>query len=334
MRTRKTIILFLCFLIAFSAKSQSETVIDTIKINLTKPDKNEKPNTNLETMRNVEPARFLPMYETRQNFENQPYSTKTFELPKFDYTLEAYMARTTPNPLAARSPFAYDFSHGGILPLSSSSFISAFQGRKTYMLIGTLEQVGGSYTYFTDRLRATAGVSVDKYRENVQTKYDANINAEINYLLSDNVMFTLFGAHSLSADKNVFSRGMYGGRPQTYYGGNVQFTIFDRLDIKTGVYGANYSISGRRNNDFGFNADVGFWLTDRLKIAGMGQYSLNNSYGAMSQGMGMYPQSYYGGYLEFKVNDNWGVRGGGQRQFDIRKGKWVTIPYFEIVSYK
>lgn len=333
MKITRTIILFLFLTIAVSANSQSETTVDTIKTYLIKPETNKKNGTNFESPRNLYPVRLLPLTETVHNLENT-YSAKPFELPKFDYVLESYIARTTPNPLAARSPFAYDFNYGGILPLSANSFISAFQSRKTYPLIGTLENVGGSYTYFNDRIRATAGVSVDKYRENVQTKYDANINAEINYLLSDNVMFTLFGTHSLSPTKDVFSRGMYSGHPQTYYGGNVQFTAFDKLDIKTGVYGANYSINGRRNNDFGFNADVGLWLTDRVKIAGMGQYSLRNSYGAMSQGMGMYPQTYYGGYLEFKVNESWGVRGGALQQFDIRKGKWITVPYFEIVSYK
>jgi hypothetical protein len=333
MKSQKIIILFLFLLIAFYAKSQSETVIDTVKTNLIKPEKDTKPSINLDYPQNMYPLRLFPLTEKMQQFKS-PYSQKYFELPKFDYALESYMAKSTPNLLAARSPFAYDFSHGGIMPLSSNSFISAFQSRKTYMLIGTLENVGGSYTFFTDRLRVTTGISADKYRENEQIKYDANINAEIQYLLSTNAKLTLFGTYSLSPAKDVFSRGMYSGRPQTYYGGNVQFSLFDMLDLKTGVYGANYSINGRRNNDFGFNADIGLWVTDRLKIAGMGQYSLYNNNGAMSQGMGMYPQTYYGGYLEFKVNDIWGVRGGALRQFDIRKGKWITVPYFEIVSYK
>ena len=332
MKTPKIIALFLFLLIVFSAKSQSETtVIDTIKTNLIQPEADEKTLPHIETPKDV--IRFLPVNATMQNFENF-YSAKPFELPKLDYVLESYITRTTPNPLATRNPFAYDFSYGGILPLSSNSFFTASQSRKTYMLIGTLENIGGSYTFFTDRMQVTTGISVDKYRENTKTKYDANINTEINYLLSENAMLTLFGMHSLSPTKDVYSRGMYGGRPQTYYGGNIQFSLFEMLDIKTGIYGANYSLHGHNNNDYGFNTDIGLWLTDRLKIGGMGQYSLRNSYGEMSQGMGMYPQTYYGGYLEFKVNDNWGVRGGAQRQFDIRKGKWITIPYFEIVSYK
>jgi hypothetical protein len=35
----------------------------------------------------------------------------------------------------------------------------------------------------------------------------------------------------------------------------------------------------------------------------------------------------------FKVNENFGIRGGALQKFDIRKGKWVIIPYFEFVKY-
>lgn len=321
-------------LTAIFAKSQSEQIIDTIKTNLIQLEKNDEINTktNSEIIKNAYPSKLFPASEVNSN-SNYNDISKPFELPQYDYLLESYIARTTPNPLAVRTPLSYDFNHGGYMGLSSNSFLTTFQSRKTYMLIGTIENVGGAYTYFTNRLRFTTAVSVDKYRENDKSKYDANISAEIDYMLSDKVMLNVFGMHSLSRNKNLFSHGMYGGRPQTYYGSNINFAITNNFYIKTGFYGTNYSINGVNNNDFGFNGDIGLWLTDRVKIAGIGQYSLRNSYGSMSQGMGTYPQTYYGGYLEFKVNENFGVRGGALRQFDIRKGKWVTTPYFEFVKY-
>jgi hypothetical protein len=260
-------------------------------------------------------------------------TAKIFELPDFDYGLESYLAKTTPNPLAVRTPLSYDFAHAGFMPLSSNSFITTFQNRKTYMLIGTKEAVGGAYNYINGRLSLSAGVSVDKYRQAGNSKFDANINAEANYLLSERVALTVFGIHSFSKTKDFYSLGMYNGRPQTYYGGNINFGLTDNLYIQTGVYGANYSIGGSRKNDYGFNGEIGYWITDRVKVAGMGQYSVRNSYGSMSQGMGMYPQSYYGGYIELKVTESFVVRVGALQQFDIKKGKWITVPYFEFVKY-
>ncbi|MDR1983695.1 MAG: hypothetical protein LBQ28_02580 [Prevotellaceae bacterium] len=334
MKAAKTILVSGFLFIAISAKSQSEQVVDTVKTNFNQSETKEKinVNTNTETIKNIYPVRLFPAPETNSAYNN-PYSSKSFELPRYDYTLESYIAKTTPNPLAAQTPLSYDFNHGGYLGLTRNSFLATYQSRKTYMLIGTIENVGGSYTYFTDRLQFSTGISADKYREDDKSKYDININAEINYLLSDKVMLNVFGMHSLDDNKNLISRGMYGGRPQTYYGSNINFAVTDKFYIKTGFYGANYSINGAHNNDFGFNGDIGYWITDRVKIAGMGQYSLRNSYGTMSQGMGMYPQTYYGGYLEFKVNENFGVRAGALQQFDIRKGKWTTVPYFEFVKY-
>jgi hypothetical protein len=338
MKALKTIFTHGFLLIAIFAKSQSEQVVDTIKTHLNQSEQNEKINStaNPEIIKDAYPLRLFPISGINLNNDfNSNYTgfSKSFELPEYDYQLESYIARTSPNPLVALTPMSYDFNHAGYLGLSTNSFITTFQSRKTYMLIGTVENIGSAYTYVTNRLQFTASVSVDKYRENDKSKYDANISAELDYMLSNKIMLNIFGMRSIDRNKNIFSRGMYGRHPQTYYGSNINFAVTDNFYIKTGFYGTNYSIDRMNNNDFGFNGDIGLWITDKVKIAGMGQYSLRNSYGEMSKGMGMYPQTYYGGYLEFKVTENFGVRGGALRQFDIRKGKWVTVPYFEFVSY-
>jgi hypothetical protein len=334
MKMQKTIILLMFLMISIAAKSQSEQVNDTTKIDVTLPKTNEL-NTTQPTENNLYPYRLFPA--SNVDFYGKTIignNTKVFELPDFDYRLESYLARTTPNPLAVRTPLSYDFTHTGFMPLSRNSFLTAFQNRRTYMLIGTIESVGGNYNYQAGRFSLSTGVSVDKYRHQGDSKFDANLNAEINYLLSDRVTLNAFGMHSFSKSKDFYSRGMYGGRPQTYYGGNINFELTDNLYIQTGVYGANYSIGGNSKNDYGFRGEIGYWITDRVKIAGMGQYSVRNSYGSATQGMGgMYPQSYYGGYIEFKVTESFGVRGGATQQFDARKGKWVTVPYFEFVKY-
>jgi hypothetical protein len=47
----------------------------------------------------------------------------------------------------------------------------------------------------------------------------------------------------------------------------------------------------------------------------------------------MYPQTSYGGSVEFKVTDSWGVMTGMEREFDPFRGKWVNRPFIFPVFY-
>jgi hypothetical protein len=319
------------FTISFAANAQTESGKDSVNIHFSKPEQIIQ-NSNVAEPENAYPSKlFVP--EIKNSIPK--ISNYNFTMPRYDYGLEAHITRTTPNPLAVKTPMSADFYHSGVMPLSANSFLTASQNRQTYMLIGTKENLGGAYNFATERLFFSTGISVDKYIGiGNKSTFDANINMQLQYLISDRITLSAFASHYFDKNKDFISAGMFASRPQTYYGGNLNFAVTERFYIQGGAYGANDSVFGNRQNDYGFNADVGLWLTDRVKVAGMGQYSVRNGRGQMSQGMGMYPQTYYGGYIEFKVTEDFGVRGGAKREFDVRKQKWVTTPYFEFVSYK
>lgn len=324
-------VMFFC--VAAAAQNEIPTA-DTTQPKILLPGTNIYKNLYVDEVDIAYPNKLISDYTP--NFLKQTnIKYQAFELPKYDYRLEQFMTLTRPNPLAVRNPYSYDYRHTGFMRVTSNSYLNTYQSRNNYLLIGLHETVGAQYTYnISDRFKVSAGAGIEKYRTDAQSRFDVNLNAQAVYLLSDRVSVTGFVQHSFDKNKSVRSQGMFSSHPQIYYGGFVTYGITDRLYVRGGAYGTNYAIQNLRHNDYGFNGEIGYWLTDRVKIAGFGQYSARNNKGALSQGyMGMYPQSYYGGYLEFKVTDSWGVRAGAKQEFDWRKNKWVTVPYFEVVGY-
>ncbi|MCD8030291.1 MAG: hypothetical protein LUF85_05575 [Bacteroides sp.] len=104
-----------------------------------------------------------------------------------------------------------------------------------------------------------------------------------------------------------------------------------------GLYAAKYSMPSamqRVYNDMGVNASVSYRINERFTIKGFGQYSLNGQSNAQRGLMTpMYPQNYYGGTIEFRINETWGVEAGMQREFDPIKMKWVNTPIINPVYY-
>jgi hypothetical protein len=117
-------------------------------------------------------------------------------------------------------------------------------------------------------------------------------------------------------------------------GVNFNYMPADRLTISAGLYGSKYHFYGLNNNDIGVNGSIKFRLTDRISINGYGQYSVfagqNKVYGPL---MNMYPGTYYGGTLELKITEKFGIEGGVIRELNPFSGKWVNRPYFAPVFY-
>jgi len=98
-----------------------------------------------------------------------------------------------------------------------------------------------------------------------------------------------------------------------------------------GPYGAKYNLGGNAYNDVGVNGSLKFILHDRIRLNGYGQYSVNkNVQGPM---MGMYPQTYYGGSVELKITEKFGVEGGVIRELNPFNGKWVNRTFIAPVFY-
>lgn len=106
------------------------------------------------------------------------------------------------------------------------------------------------------------------------------------------------------------------------------------LAVSGGAYGAKYHLFGNNYNDAGLTGAVKFILHDRIRINGYAQYSaLGAKNGVGAPMMGMYPQSHYGGTLEVKITQKFGVEGGVIRELNPFNGKWVNRPYIAPVFY-
>lgn len=141
-------------------------------------------------------------------------------------------------------------------------------------------------------------------------------------------------------------------RRETYIGiGNLQivnpqlnYNPTEWMRLSGGVYGAKVNFDGRPYNDFGYNGSVKFVPFDAIRINLYGQYSASGgdnlksmqnrgSVNAGSPSMYMFPQTSFGGALEFKVNDKFGIEGGLMRQLNPFNGKWVNVPFISPVIY-
>lgn len=110
----------------------------------------------------------------------------------------------------------------------------------------------------------------------------------------------------------------------------------DWMIISAGPYGSKYNFLGRNYHDTGATGSVKFILHDRIRINGYGQYSAYGEKNKVNGPMmgGMFPQTYYGGTIELKISDKFGVEGGVIRELNPLNGKWENRPYFAPVFYK
>jgi hypothetical protein len=114
---------------------------------------------------------------------------------------------------------------------------------------------------------------------------------------------------------------------------NFNYQPTDWLTIGAGPYGSKYHSYGFNNDDVGVNGLLKFRITDRISINGYGQYSVfadhNKVYGPT-----MYPGTYYGGTVELRITDKFGIEGGVIRELNPFTGKWENRPYLTPVFYK
>ena len=118
---------------------------------------------------------------------------------------------------------------------------------------------------------------------------------------------------------------------------NMQFNYqpADWFIISAGPYAAKYALYGNQYNDVGVGGSAKFILNDRIRINAYGQYSPHSKHRNIGSYMsGMYPQTYYGGTLELKITEKFGIEGGIMREINPFNGKWENRPYFAPVFYK
>jgi hypothetical protein len=117
--------------------------------------------------------------------------------------------------------------------------------------------------------------------------------------------------------------------------GSYNFKMGNFGEMTTGIYAAKYNAYNHFNNDAGLNGNLKINITDNIKMNIFGQYTLNPMKNGIPPFMStLYPMNNYGGSLEFKVNENWGLQVGAENEFDVISRKWVTNYFVMPVFYK
>jgi hypothetical protein len=89
-----------------------------------------------------------------------------------------------------------------------------------------------------------------------------------------------------------------------------------------------------RFRDFGVSGRVRMQVVeDRVWLNGYGTYSLRSGVAAQQLPPGLYPTTSFGGTVEVKITDSFGIEGGVMREYDPFTRSWRTTPYASPVFY-
>ena len=117
--------------------------------------------------------------------------------------------------------------------------------------------------------------------------------------------------------------------------GEYDFNVGDLGVLSAGIYAAKFNIYNDFLNDGGINGNLRINLTDRISLNLFGQHSIISSKIAISPFISpLYPHSNFGGSVEIKVNDTWGLMMGTENEYDVFLRKWVARPFIMPVFYK
>lgn len=113
---------------------------------------------------------------------------------------------------------------------------------------------------------------------------------------------------------------------------NYEYMLSEHIITSVGVYGARYFYNLSSFEDFGVNASLRYQVTDRFAVIGFGQYSARSNINNIGgDNAWMIPNTHYGGAVEFKITDNFGVQGGLKRELNPMNGRWRNVPFFSPV---
>ena len=148
-------------------------------------------------------------------------------------------------------------------------------------------------------------------------------------VLSDTLRMPKFD-FTLREEMPKISPYTFSGNP---FGHDTQH-LNDFITVTGGVYAAKYNVYGVRFNDLGAKGKLSFRINDRMKINMFGTYSVYNGYGMTPASQLFMNQNSYGGTLEFKISDSFGIEAGAEREFNPMTRKWETHPIIMPVFYK
>ncbi|MDR1730348.1 MAG: hypothetical protein LBR52_06770 [Prevotellaceae bacterium] len=114
--------------------------------------------------------------------------------------------------------------------------------------------------------------------------------------------------------------------------GAYNFKLNDNVTLSAGMYAGKYSVNDYFKNDAGISGNIRLTLSDHFALDFSGRYSFNKMQSVF--GSSMFPQTGFGGALEYKANDTWGIKLGTLYEYDVIRNQWVLKPYIIPMFYK
>lgn len=148
-------------------------------------------------------------------------------------------------------------------------------------------------------------------------------------------------ARKSRANASSYSLGLIGQR-QSYPGMGFSnsvavrqtWTPTDGITLSGGIYVSDNLFHTNRFKDLGVSGRVRIKVAERVALTGFGNYSLYNSgSGGTPLPPMMYPQNNYGGGVQLRLTDKFGLEGGVRRDYNVFTRKWETSPYILPVFY-
>lgn len=113
---------------------------------------------------------------------------------------------------------------------------------------------------------------------------------------------------------------VFGIAPTARLAATMHYKPLDNLQVNTGLSYYNSAIGGQFGQALRFNSDVRFELIDNLTLRGFGGYSVYNKQPIFNPMMPFLAN--YGGALELRVSDRFGVGVGMEREYNIWTRRW------------
>lgn len=264
---------------------------------------------------------------------SEPSEKITYPLPAIDYLPQTLWKEKIPS----RFPYASDFSHAGLESLRANSWLSGTSEHKTTLTFGSIQQTAFQYNRLVgNRLLLSGGLLGQKYEIHEQRYGNLEANLAADWLINDRLSATASGSYAVI--RNDARRGsmMTSGIPSEISGGRtadlmplqqaklgLTYQMTDWLTLSGGTYIHTNSLFGQNFTDYGLNSDMNVQLNDRLNVRMFGTYSLKGAQNLMGQPP-LYPENSYGGAIEYRISDNFGLGAGAERSLNPITGKWQT----------
>ncbi len=336
---------FICMFLGIAAVSYSQNEIKKDTIHLPEKGKittiQSKPLSDIPALTTKQIEQASSNYNLTNPFSSASYQNPTFKVSSSDY----FPKQLSEAPSTSHIPHINDYSYSGIKPLSAVSWLSGSTEHTTLPTFGTIQQTSLQYNrMFGSQFVVSGGFAGQKLEMHEQQYGDLKANLGMKWLVNRKMNVELSGNYSILRSDGGMGSRMGAFIPSEISNGRtsglmpignaqlgVNYQMTNWLTISGGTYFNRNNLFQRNFSDYGVNSRVNLQVNDRIKIKLHGSYSLKGN--QLVNNNPFYPENNYGGAVEFKISDKFGVGAGVDRTLNPFTGKWETHPYFYPIFY-